>query len=43
MGIVHDFGELISGDYTPHDKVPKGKASHPSYRSKGLMVIREEA
>ncbi|KAN0112373.1 hypothetical protein V8E51_005324 [Hyaloscypha variabilis] len=21
MGIVHDFGELISGDYTPHDKL----------------------
>ncbi|KAL7970816.1 hypothetical protein HDV63DRAFT_372437 [Trichoderma sp. SZMC 28014] len=28
MGFVHDFGEIIAGDYTPHDKVPKSKASH---------------
>ncbi|KAI9046424.1 hypothetical protein LZ554_009557 [Drepanopeziza brunnea f. sp. 'monogermtubi'] len=23
MALVHDFGEIVAGDYTPHDKVPK--------------------
>ncbi|TVY12538.1 HD domain-containing protein 2 [Lachnellula arida] len=29
MALVHDLGETVAGDYTPHDKIPKGKASSP--------------
>ncbi|KAH9217800.1 HD domain-containing protein [Leptodontidium sp. 2 PMI_412] len=27
MALIHDFGEIIAGDYTPHDNVPK-KTKH---------------
>ncbi|CZS92468.1 uncharacterized protein RAG0_03043 [Rhynchosporium agropyri] len=30
MAIVHDLGELFAGDYTPHDKLPKGKTFYLS-------------